>query len=400
MSTASRITLALILLAGSPLSFAELAPFHEILDQAKSENKPIVVVWNGSDWSRTARDVTKQVDAESRRSKLPVIWAVEDDKDSMTEEEQALRKDKRPSLMAWNIPAIQVITPNNEIIASFENLAPADAPKILSSIPKILDAEKNAQAIWKQAEGKSGKEAVAIYDKGLSLLPPVARANRKSILEKIKKADPEDKEGFAFKNNFNHLPFIEKIGSLCKDKKWDEAQQFLKEKMAIKGMAPNERQKVMAGAYFIAREKNDKEQALQALLNIVKLAPDTEMGRGAKNYYDYLTKPVILKGRKITSWDMRPDFLPMIAEVGDVIKGQGTYKIEFKFTSGGASIRNPRFMSGAKVLAELPEGQKNDERRDFTLTLSNSPGSKVQLVVESRGHGWFDADGEIIITKQ
>lgn len=400
MLSASRIPLSLILFAGASASYGELAPFHTIIDQAKSENKPIVVVWNGSDWSKTARDVTKIVDNESSRSKLPVIWAVEDDKDSMTEEESAAKKNKMPSLMAWNIPAIQVFTPNNEVIASFENIAPADTAKILASIPKILDAEKNAQAIWKQAEEKSGVDAARLYDKGLALLPSVARANRKSILEKIKKLDPEDKEGIAFKNNFNHLPYIEKLNSLCNDKKWDEAEQFLKAKLAIKGMSPNERQKVMAGSFLLARQKGEKEQALQALLAIVKVAPDSEMGRGAKNYHDYLTKPVILKGRKITSWDMRPEFMPMIAEVGDVVKGSGTYKIEFKFTSGGASIRNPKFMSGNKVLAELPSGEQNNERRDFTLELTKSPGSKVQLVVESRGHGWFDADGEIIITKQ
>lgn len=400
MSSALRTPLLLTLLSGSLAVHGALIPFQQALEQAKSEKKPIVVVWNGSDWSKEAQAVTKLVNAESARSQLPVLWAEEDDKDSLSEAELNERKNKSPSFPAWNIPAIQVYTPENEVMASFENVSPAEIGKIISSIPKILETEKQAQTIWKRAEGKSGIDAVRIYDQGLSLLTLEAKKSRKSILDKVRQADPDDKEGVIFKNNFNHQPYMEKLNSLCGEKKWDEAEKLLKEKLAVKGLGNNEKQKVMAGAFSLARNKGDKEKSLQVLTEIIKLDPNTEMGRGAKNYYNYLTQPVVLRGRKISSRDMRPDFLPMTADVGDVVKGAGTYKVEFKFNKGGASIRNAKFVVGNRVVAELPEGERNAEKNTFTLDLNSSPGSRVQLVVEAKGAGWFDAFGEIIITKQ
>lgn len=76
---------------------------------------------------------------------------------------------------------------------------------------------------------------------------------RKDILEKIRKADPEDTRGMHFKYTFNHLPYIEKVQRMVNDsakdggrKDYKAAHAYVDKQLKIPGMTPLQKQQVMA----------------------------------------------------------------------------------------------------------------------------------------------------------
>ncbi|MFR4224347.1 MAG: hypothetical protein ACLT38_12570 [Akkermansia sp.] len=57
---------------------------------------------------------------------------------------------------------------------------------------EAVKQQNKANALWEKAAASSGTAAALLYGEGLQQLPPYAASSRKDILEKIKKADPED----------------------------------------------------------------------------------------------------------------------------------------------------------------------------------------------------------------
>lgn len=257
--------------------------------------------------------------------------------------------------------------------------------------------------------GKGGRlfrrERGLLYGEGLQQLPPYAASARKDILEKIKKADPEDTRGMHFKYTFKHLPYIEKVQRMVEDsgknggqKDYKAAHAYVDKQLKIPGLTPLQKQQVMAARFWLYRSEGKKDQALKTLADIAKISPKTLMGTGAQNYYRFLTEPVTLKEPRFTGYDLRPEFTPTRVNIGSMLNGPGNYKITFKMNSGGCNIRNPRFMRGSRVVSELPKDQQDKNGREFTLRLSGS--EKPDLVFDCQGQGWFDADCDIIVTKE
>ena len=53
---------------------------------------------------------------------------------------------------------------------------------------------------------------------------------------------------------------------------------------------------------------------------------------------------------------------------------------------------------GSRVVSELPKDQQDKNGREFTLRFSGS--EKPDLVFDCQGQGWFEADCDIIVTKE
>lgn len=394
-----------IVLAAATVSIsrAELVPFVDALETGKKENKNVIVVWNGSDWSKLAPKVVAEVEKKSKTSTIEAIWSVYDDKGTMTPDEVEADKKNRPPVNVWNLPSIQVYTPNKNLLFSADGVDLKKLSAVIGSIPNAVKAGKEADELFKKAaDTKSPDEALELYDKGLSLFPRSVAQTRRDIIDKIRDLDKDDVKGFRYKYENTHTPFIEKVNKLVfEEKKPEEAKQFIEQRLKIPGLTTEERQKIMAGYLALARGANNKQAMLTALQNMYKVDPKSDMGYGALAYYNYLSKPVLMKNNKLDGKLLRPDFQPLVLNVRDKVKVPGTYRIECKVNRGGGDFRNARFMSGNKILAEVPADQKDKDRRDFVLTISdrNVP-VNISLVIDTKGSGWFDLDGEIIITQQ
>lgn len=398
-------TLPCILMAAvccaAPL-MAALPAYHTVKDEAKTAGKYMLVVWAGTDWSAKSREVSRAVEHLSQNSSEPVIWCTQDERDDMTEADQKLPK---PGREIWNIPAIHLLTPAGETVFLSEGVSKETLPAVMKQAMETLKQQQKADALWQKADAASGPAAAILYGEGLQQLPPYAAVSRKDILDKIKKADPQDSRGMYFKYSFRHLPYIESVKRMIEDsakkggaKDFKAAHEYVDKQLKTPNMNPLQKQQVMAGKFWLYREEGKKDQALKTLLDIARIAPKTLMGIGAQNYHRYLTEPVTLKGPHFGGYDLRPDMTPTRVNIAKMIDGPGSYKITFKMNSGGCNIRNPRFMRGTRTVAELPKDQQDKNGREFTLRLSGS--EKPDLVFDCQGTGWFDADCDIIVTKE
>ncbi len=381
-------------------SSAALPLYTEAVPKAAETKRYMIVIWNGSDWSAQGREVARGVETLSKAQNVPAIWCEWDEREKITKEEKEsnfFNKNKPPAVV-WNIPAIVVLTPDNKLVYKIEGVKPAQLKAILERIPAMIEKQNKAEQFWKQAEAAQGEQAAMLYGQGLALLPDYAAKDRKDILDKVKKADPDDKAGVLFRTNFHHQPYMEQVNKMADEKKYDEAEKLVTDKLAVKGLTKQQIQQLMAARFSLAKRKDDQPEMLKQLEAIAKIDPKSELGRGAANYYAYLTKPVMMKGNKFGEAEMRPYFLPIVMDASPYVKSPGKYKIECRFKRGNCDFRNPRFMSGSRVIADTPADIKDKNSREFTIDIPSSPG-KLQLVLDIRGHGWFDAMGEIIITK-
>ena len=400
ITTLPRLLAAAVIFA-APLQ-AALPAYHAVKDEAKTVNKYMIVVWAGTDWSPKSREVTRAAEHLSKSSAEPVLWCVQDEREEMTEEEKKLPK---PPGAVWNIPAIQVVSPDGHTVFLSEGVSRDTLPAVVKQAVEAVKQQNKADALWEKAAAASGANAAALYGEGLQQLPPYAARERKDILEKIRKADPEDTRGMHFKYTFNHLPYIEKVQRMVNDsakdggrKDYKAAHAYVDKQLKIPGMTPLQKQQVMAARFWLYRNEGKKDLALKTLKDIARISPKTLMGVGAQSYYRYLTEPVTLKEPRITGYYLRPEMTPTRVNIADMLNGPGNYKITFKMNSGGCSIRNPRFMRGTRVVSELPRDQQDKNGREFTLRLSGS--EKPDLVFDCQGHGWFDVDCDIIVTKE
>ena len=362
----------------------------------------MIVVWAGTDWSPKSREITRAVEHLAKNSPEPVLWCIQDEREEMTEEEQKLPK---PPGEIWNIPAIQVVSPTGNMVFLSEGVSRETLPAVMKQAMEAVKQQNKANALWEKAAASSGTAAALLYGEGLQQLPPYAASARKDILEKIKKADPEDIKGVHFKYTFRHLPYIEKVQRMVNDsakdggpKDYKTAHAYVNKQLKTPGLTPLQKQQVMAARFWLYRNEGKKDQALKTLTDIARISPKTLMGIGAQNYYRYLTEPVTLKSPHFTGYDLRPELTPTRVNVSSMLDGPGNYKITFKMNSGGCNIRNPRFMKGNRVVSELPKDRQDKNGREFTLRLSGS--EKPDLVFDCQGHGWFDADCDIIVTKE
>lgn len=402
MNIFSKISFFIIPCLAAFSAMAALTPYVDATGEAKEKNQYMVVVWNGSDWSPEAREFTSQFEELSKGQKLPVIWCEWDERENVSQEEKMSEYFKKmaPPSEVWNIPAVLIVSPEKQLVYKIEGVTVPDFKKILPLIPAIIDNQEKADRYWEQADQAKGDAALRLYDKGLSLLPRNVSKERKDILEKVKKLDPEDKSGILLKADFSHVPYLEKIEKMVKEEKdISGAQKFVNDRLAIRGLSKDQTQKLMAGRFLIARLQNDRKESLRQLDAIKRIAPKTEMGRGADYYTKFLTQPIILKGNKFNDYAMRHEFTPAIMDVSPYIKSPGKYKISINFFGDRCDFRNPKIMSGKRVVANTPSDMKDKVSDQFILDVGSVP-SSLTLVIEIKGGGWFHSLGEIVITKE
>ncbi len=387
-------------LTAMPL-MAALPDYHKVKDTAKEQYKYMIVVRTGSDWSPKSMEVARAAE-EFAKGNDSIIWCVYDEKNNMTEEE--LKRPTPPGTI-WNIPAVQVVTPDGYLVYKAEGVSVKGIASVAKKAEEAVTRQKKATELWNKADGMSGTEAAALYGQGLDLLPQYAASERKDILNKVKKADPKDTKGVNTRTTFHHLAYIEGIQRMVNDsakdnggkKDFKKAHELVNEKLATPGLDPLQKQKIMAARVWLYREAGEKEKALKTLLEIAKISPKTVLAEGARNYYKYLKEDVVLKKLHFDGNDVRPDLTPTRVKLTNV-KEPGIYKIKFKVNRGWCSVQNARFVIGNKVVAQIPKNQQNKDRMDYELNLTTA--GKPDLMFDARGHGWFDIDCDIIIEKK
>lgn len=107
----------------------------------------MIVVWAGTDWSPKSREVTRAAEHLSKSSAEPVLWCVQDEREEMTEEEKKLPK---PPGAVWNIPAIQVVSPDGHTVFLSEGVSRDTLPAVVKQAVEAVKQQNKADALWEK----------------------------------------------------------------------------------------------------------------------------------------------------------------------------------------------------------------------------------------------------------
>ncbi len=373
--------------------------YPEAIAAAKAKGGDVVLF---VDWPNRAPDsaaVRRVFAAPEIRKPFDesTVWGIFEYTESTIEPEKKPAKGEVPEDAPWNLPAVQVIDPDGRVFASSEGLRAGTARAVMAKIPALLDTRRKRDALWTQARAAGGLERANLFGAGLDLMPQKQAEARKDIVEEIRKADPQDASGYAFKYTFRASEFHDKtVNPLLKANKTDEVLKLVDEKMRNPRLTVRQKQVVLTARFQAMVRAKRIPEGLEVLRQISKLDPRNDMGSGAEQLIKYYTEPVRLAGREWSSWDNRPIWLPMIVDVSDAVKTPGTYEIEFVSKTGNTRFAKTELVAGGKVLASDPNGKNS---RKLRLTVTESPKGPVELRADALGTGWFDGTGEILVNK-
>lgn len=403
---------------------AALLPLQEAQKKAEAENKPIVLLWSGSGWMQGADALQQKWTALSESSAAPVVWALFDETTKTTPDE--LKAAGLP-VEVWNLPAVLVMTPQKKLIAQY---SPAVASNTASASKKIESAVATAQkqeSLLKKAASASGSDKARLIGKALDSMALLDAVSRKDLLDELGKADPQDETGYVFKYALGAMPktpgavsnLYKKVNALMtdggkkkgKDRDFSAADRFLTEKLSSPVLDTPQKQQLLAARAYVAREQyratgdaGAKNQMLSFFRDIYRLDRKSELGKGARGYVEYFTKPILLNGLDFESVHLRKEFHPWRINATKYVTSPGVYEITRVHDGGpdSVSVRNARILVNGKVAAELPADQRDKNRDSFELTLQEwKPGSRVQVEMDARGNGyWLSTWGHIEIKKK
>lgn len=410
-------------LALSTGAAAALLPLHDAQKKAQEENKPIVLLWSGSDWMPGASTLHKNWEALSNSSSSPVVWALFDETTRVTPEQ--LKAAGMP-VEVWNLPAVLVMTPEKKLLAQLPPSVASNTSLAAKRIDSVVSMADKQKQLLQQAASEKGAAKARLIGKALDSMALFDAIARKDLLDELKKADPKDESGYVFKYSLGAMPktpgavseLYKKVNALMteqgakkgKDRNFDAADRFLSEKLALPVLDKPQKQQLLAARAYVAREKyrSGDEAARDAMLGlfreIYKLDRKSELGKGARGYIEYFTKPILLNGLDFDSVHLRKTFHPWVVNATKYMKTPGTYEIRRVHDGGpdSVSVRNARILVNGRVAAELPPDLKDKNLDAFTLTVpALKPGSSVQIEMEAKGNGhWMSTWGHIEIEKK
>lgn len=402
---------------------AALLPLQEAQKKAAAENKPIVLLWSGSDWMQGASALQKNWNALSESSSAPVVWALFDETTKTTPEE--LKAAGMP-VEVWNLPAVLVMTPEKKLLAQLSPAVAANTALAAKKIDAAVSMGNRQQQLLHKAASEKGAAKARLIGQALDSMALHDAIARKDLQDELKKADPNDETGYVFKYSLGAMPktpgavsaLYKKVNELMtdkgakkgKDRDFEAADRFLAEKLALPVLGKPQKQQLLAARAYVARQRylSGDPAARDAMLGlfreIYQLDRKSELGKGARGYIEYFTKPILLDGLDFDSVHLRKEFRPWIINAAKYIKAPGTYEIRRVHDGGpdSVSVRNARIRVNGRVVAELPADQKDKNLDAFTLTVpSLKPGSSVLIEMEAKGNGhWMSTWGHIEINRK
>lgn len=403
---------------------AALLPLQEAQKKAEAENKPIVLLWSGSDWMQGADALQQKWTVLSESNAAPVVWSLFDETTKTTPDE--LKAAGLP-VEVWDLPAVLVMTPQKKLVAQFSPAVASNPALASQKIESAIAAARQQEALLKKAASATGRDKARLIGQALDCMELVDAVSRKDLLEELGKADPQDETGYVFKYALGAMPktpaavssLYKKVNELMteggkkkgKDRDFSAADRFLTEKLASTVLDTPQKQQLLAARAYVAREKyraaggeEAKNQMLSFFRDIYQLDRKSELGKGARGYVEYFTKPILLNGLDFESVHLRKEFHTWTINASKYMMSPGIYEIK-RVHDGGSdsvSVRNARVLVDGKVAAELPADQRDKDCDSFELALpALKPGSRVQIEMDARGNGyWLSTWGHIEINKK
>lgn len=403
------------------LSFPDVPTAKE---QAFKSGKPCLVVWYGSDWQPDVASFCKRWETIADQRKDSFVFAQFDDKTGLNVD---VRKKVLP-IEHYNLPAVVLLAPDGTFMAEFSGPAVQEGSDALQK--RLLELGRLAPkfALMVQAtKDKTGPAAAAAAGKALELLPVEFAVRCGSLTSIIRKEDPQDTTGYKALFAMDHMAMFGEIKGILhggkdgklsgKDRKFDEAEAYVRKVLATELMQQKKyrqrRQQWLAGLAYVVRErivstttpdKRDTTPIVKIYKEIVKLDPDSQLGKGAKrwiHYWDADSVTVIDNYYYDSSHQTLGFEKDWRVNVTGSVDGPGTYTFSLiPVDNGGMVTRNYRLLVNGKEVAKADApADKNTKTVKFEVP-AVPKGAKVEVQLTARcNDGWFGCSGYIRMQK-
>ncbi len=421
------LSLALGLL---PLASAATVPFPDVpaaKEQAKAAGKPTLILWHGSDWMEESAKLCSEWQklASSAEEPLPVIFGQFDEKVGTTDE---TRNKVAMPFPEYDLPVAVLFAPDGTYMASYRGKTVLSAASMQKAVKKSLAHLPQFTALVKQARETQGKASATAAGKALSLLAPKDARRHPELVRLINERDPQDETGYRSKFCYEHMGMYKLINDLLKggaegslggaERRFDEAEQYVKDILSRKGGTQPELDKEMqqqwlAGLYYVQKERmcstgkqnKDLKEVLSTLKRIIQLNPKSEYGKGAKTYLRYWEPDSFFEIKDFfydasnQSHGFEKDWH---VDVTKKVKSAGTYTFSLTpYANGPLVTRNFRLVINGKEVARPAVDPKTDTK-SVDLTVPDLPKNakvEVWLTAQCNDH-WLNCSGRIDMKKK
>lgn len=391
-------------------------------EQAASANKPAIIIWYGSDWQVGVDSFVKDWQAAATKHAGTYVFGQFDDKTGLNGE---VRKKALP-IEHFNIPVVVLLSQNGTFMAEISGKELKGSPDaVISKLAPLAAKAGEFNALVDKATKSKGSDAVNAAGAALSMLPIKDAMRCKLLTNILNKEDPKDTSGYVAQFCLDHLGMYREVRGIMqggkegklsgKERKFDEAEAYVRKVLNSAQLKGTERrQQWLAGLSYVQRERilsnttpenRDISPVLATLDEIIKLAPTSQYGIGAKkfrHYWDPSTYNTITTGyynRGDQTLGFEKDWH---VDVTSSIKGAGTYTFTLDpVEKGGMVSRNFRLAVNGKVVhtPNIPADQ-NTKTVDFEVP-AIPKGAKVEVWLTAKcSSGWMDATGFIRMVKK
>lgn len=369
------LALALGTLAPAPADAALSLPnVKDAQEQAKKADKPVLILWHGSDWMGAAGGkLCAAWEKLKAAENLPVVLGQYDD--TLGQERGA--RGKVLCVTEYNLPAAVLLLPDGTFYASYTGKRVRTAEAMMKTLTEgQADLQKFRQLVDK-ARSSKGEEAAKAAGDAMRLMSFEDARRCTALQDIIKREDPQNKTGY--KEIFlqrhdvviNDLKAVMEFGGKNgKNRDFAGAEAAARKVLSRSDLTKEARQRYLAALAYVQREKfnelgnNDWKDFLKTCAEIVKVDPKTDYAEGARFFIDYYDtkKPCIITSDYYDSRVM-PKFFdkPWHVDVSASMDGPGTYEFTLK---------------------PYPKSNMNLETRDFSLTVNGKVVARVPGKVE------------------
>lgn len=410
---------ALLLLPAVSQAAAPLPDVPAAKEQAKTADKPLLVLWHGSDWLYDDAAVVEAFE-QVRESGLPVVFGQFDDLTGLPNEQ---REKTLPVGAQFSLPLAVLLAPDGTFVAKYPAAVVRDPAALQAAVKKSLAALPRFTEQVKKARSSQGAEAAAAAKAALSLLAEEDALQHRELKELITKQDPMDASGARAAYATDHLAMYKDINLILAggengtkkgaDRDFAKAAAYVNGIIARgKDMPLYSRQQWLAGLGYVYKEQWQSTKSAEARLKSAEayrkcasLAPETEYGKGAAKYARYMDPDAFIAISDF-NYDSGEQTLGFEKDwhvnVTPCMQGAGTYTFRLvSRNNGGMVTRNYRLIVNGKQVATadgIDDKQNTKEVKFSVPALPQHATVEVWLTAQCND-GWFGCSGSIEMKK-
>lgn len=390
--------------------------------KAKAENRPVLILWYGSDWMPYSAKLVKQWNKLAKR-RLPVQLGQINEKvgavPKLHDRERLL-----PIGAFMNLPVAVLMAPDETLLGIYTGktvMSAAAMEKAVENTLSMMPAYMKLVETARNTEGVAGAMAAA---QALAMQPlETARRNRQ-LKDILNRKDAGNETLFRFLYCMDHMGMFNEIDAVLNggkgadakfkgaERQFGPAVAFVESVLKLIPGSGELKQQWISGLAYVFREqyKATKEPALRSKMvslyrQVAELDPESEYGKGALRWANYWDEkhPYVFEEPYYDSGEMTVGFeKEWRVNVSSQMKGAGTYTFTIQpipSKNGRMSTKGFQLFANGKHVCDSDAGLDKDTK-SVTFHVPRSLNGRVEVRFRVQCFdGWFGCAGEMIMKK-